>query len=163
MGTNFIITPEQSYCYEENKIYTSYYDYENYFIKYIGPKNYVSAIIFNEDKRKVTKIINSSMNGFIRIFNFHSGKLLSKILMENSLYGICLWNKNNIFVGCGDHTIRLIDINKGVVVKNKNLYGHNHLVCSIKKINHPKFGECLISQGLAKDNIELWINNKYLN
>ena len=98
---------------------------------------------------------------FIKIFNFHSGILLSEIKIKDIIFGICLWNKNNIFLGCKNRIIRLLDINKGVVVENKYLYGHNYPVCSIKKIYHPKFGECLISQGREK--IELWINNKYLN
>ena len=140
MGTNFIITPSESIFYEENKIYKTY-------------------------KLKITKLISSCFSyrdvGFIKIFNIHSGKLLNEIKIKDIIYGICLWNKNNIFVGCKDHIIRLLDINKGVVVENKNLYGHNYPVCSIKKIHHPIFGECLISQDGEK--IELWINNKYLN
>ena len=154
MGTNFIITPNESYFFEKNKIYKTYYS---------DTKDKTSAIIFNDDKLKITKLISScaSWQGFIKIFNFHSGILLNEIKIIDRIYGICLWNKNNIFVGCQDHIIRLLDINKGVVVENKNLYGHNYSICSIKKIHHPKFGECLISQD--KEKIELWINNKYLN
>ena len=46
MRKNFIITPDGSYFYEENKIYMSYYYYDNSTKYYIGPKNYVSAILF---------------------------------------------------------------------------------------------------------------------
>ena len=31
---------------------------------------------------------------------------------------------------------------------------------AIKKFNHPKYGMCLISQGLKENNIKLWINKK---
>ena len=58
--------------------------------------------------------------GFIKIFNFHSEILLNEIKIKDIIYGICLWNKNNIFVGCKDCIIRLLDINKRVVVENKN-------------------------------------------
>ena len=35
--------------------------------------------------------------------------------------------------------------------------GHDNIVLTLKKINHPKYGECLISQGYEHDNIKLWI------
>ena len=46
----------------------------------------------------------------------------------------------------------------------KNLESHDNYVLTIKKINHPSYGECLISQGFKKDKIKLWIiknNCKY--
>ena len=42
----------------------------------------------------------------------------------------------------------------------KNLKGHNNDVVTVKKVKHPKYGECLISQGSSNDNIKLWINKK---
>lgn len=40
----------------------------------------------------------------------------------------------------------------------KKLKGHNQEVTSIKKILHPKYGECLISHGI--NDIILW-NQRY--
>ena len=37
------------------------------------------------------------------------------------------------------------------------LKGHNNEVNCVKKINHPSFGECLISQSLENSNIKLWV------
>ena len=65
-------------------------------------------------------------------------------------------NNNYLSYGNIDNTIRLLDLNKEE--KILKLVGHNNSVLSIKKIDHPKYGECLISQG--EDNkIKMWINN----
>ena len=39
----------------------------------------------------------------------------------------------------------------------KTIIGHNNKVISLQKINHPNYGECLISQGWNNDQIKLWI------
>ena len=44
-----------------------------------------------------------------------------------------------IFVGCGDKTIKIVEIKNGLIIKS--LTGHNNDVLSIKKIIHPKYGE----------------------
>ena len=65
-------------------------------------------------------------------------------------------NKDHLFVGCFDGTIKLVDLNKGTVI---NLYKHNHSVITIKIFICPKYGKFLISQGLLRDEINIWINN----
>ena len=80
---------------------------------------------------------------------------MKKIKVNNILKDSCLWNNTYLFVGCGDNTIKLIDLKNGVFIKS--FTGHNQDVLSIKKINHPQFGECLISQGYDEQ-IQLWIN-----
>ena len=71
------------------------------------------------------------------------------------LTGICILNSGNLFVGCYDRTIKLIDLkNKNIV---KSLEGHKDWVLTIKKINHPKYGTCLISQGRKNDQIKMWM------
>ena len=104
----------------------------------------------------------SGNKGNIKIWNFHSGELLNKIKIINDtfpenkeIYGLCLWNNEYIFVGCNDKNIKLIEINKGKVIKK--LTGHENTVSTIKKVVHPKYGQCLISSG--NDNkIKIWIN-----
>ena len=66
------------------------------------------------------------------------------------------WFKYNIFVGCEDETIKLIDIKRGIIINS--LKGHIDHVHNIKKINHPKFGKWLISQALQgkKNPIKIW-------
>ena len=93
---------------------------------------------------EIIKLIASCSDGSIRIFNFHSGVLLNKINVSNqTLYGICLWNDNYLFVGCKDGLIKFLEIKKGLYVKS--FFGHFEQVLTINKINHPKYGEFLIS------------------
>ena len=75
------------------------------------------------------------------------------------LTSICLWNNDYFFVGSSDKIIKLVEINTGEIIDN--LYGHNNEVLSIQKIIHPKYGECLISQGIGNEYIKLWINKIY--
>ena len=96
------------------------------------------------------------LDGNIRIWDFHSGNIINKILVGNYyLKGLCLWNKDYIFVGCGDNQIKLVDSNNGNILNN--LKGHNGYVLTLKKINHPKYGESLLSQG-CDNKIIFWIN-----
>ena len=148
----YIITGNNGYCksydFNENKNYFKYYEYND-------KKDHDSLIIINN--KDIIKLIESSEDGYIRIWNFHHGELIDKIkVIDNILYGICLWNEDYLFVGCSDDTIKLIDLkNKSIV---KNLIGHNNSVLTIKKIIHPKFGECIISQN-SNNEIKLWTKN----
>ena len=55
-----------------------------------------------------------------------------------------------------DKKIKLIDLKIGRIINE--LTGHSKDVLTIKTINHPKYGKCLISQGLEDDQIKLWTN-----
>lgn len=134
----------KSYDYNNNEVYHKYCDNNN--------KGH-SCISINNNKEN-TILIESSIDGFLRIWDFHSGLLLSKIEIKGQLYDICLFKENYCFVGCDDKTIKFIDMKNKKVVKNLN--GHNMGVLTIKKINHPEYGECLLSQGFCEDNIKLW-------
>ena len=59
-----------------------------------------------------------------------------------------------IFVGCEDKTIKLLNYNNGKIIRT--LEGHKGRVVSIKIINHPKYGNCLLSQDYGLDSIKLW-------
>ena len=150
LSKNYILTGNRdyikSYDYNKNDIYRKYSD----------NNNNCYSIIINESK-EVIKIIESSYDGNLRIWNFHSGELLTKIKVSNeSLREICMWNNEYIFIGCDDKTIKLIELKNGIIIKE--LKGHKKEVISIKTIIHPKYGKCLISQGAENDSIKLWIN-----
>ena len=152
LSRNFIITGNygfvKSYDYKENKVYYKYCENDN---------KYHNSIVINSNEELI-KLIESSEDGNIRIWNFNSGDLLNKITIGNfCLNGICLWNNEYLFVGCGDKTIKLLELKKGIIIKD--LVGHNNEVITIKKLNHPIFGECLISQGIDNDKIKIWIIN----
>ena len=135
----------KSYEFNKNKLYCKYNDNDCAFH---------NSIIIN-DKEDVIKLIESSEDGNIRIWDFYSGELLNKIkVSNNALYGICLWNKKYIFVGCEDKSIKLINIKNGDI---KNLIGHTNDVLTVKNIFLPKYGECLISQSYNNGEIKLYL------
>ena len=136
----------RSYDYNKNELYHEYCDDKTGF--------HSSLKILKMEK--ITKLIESASNGFIRIWNFHSGILIDSIYVCNlCLYGICIWDNFNIFVGCGDNTIKLINIKEGKV--RKTITGSNYWICTVLKIFHKKYGDCLVSQGIKDEQIKMWI------
>ena len=152
----FIITGNydfvKSYDYKNNKIYHKYCDS----IDKEKDKSCHISITINNFENKI-KMIESSYDGNIRVWNFHSGELLQKIFVSKyQLNGICLWDNNYLLVGCHDNNIKLIELD----TENKyDIIGHQKYVLTIKKIFLPQFGECIISQGSLDDQIKLWTIN----
>ena len=149
LSKNFIVTGNynyiKSYDYDKGEIYKKYFENNNG----IHP-----SVIIKKSEEKI-KLIESCEDGIIRIWEFHSGKLLRKIKTDNNnLYGLCLWNDNYAFVGCKDQTIKLIELKNGLLIKSYN--NHKGRIISFKKIIEPDIGECLLSQGLDQK-IKLWI------
>ena len=147
----------KSYDYNENKVYHKYSDINdnnnNDNENDINAEDHDCIIIMNNDN--IVKIIESSEDGKIRIWDFHSGYLLNKIFVsEHKLYGICLWNKDYIFVASDDKTLKLIDLEKKIIINNLM---ENSAIINIKKIFHPKYGNCLVTQDW-RNQIKLWIN-----
>ena len=116
------------------------------------------SLIINNDG-KITRLIDSSNYANVQIWNFHSRELIKIIEVSTSrgLYDIFLWNNNYLIVGGKHGKIIILDLIKGVICQKLNF--HNKDILSIKKIIHPQFGECLISQGWKNDQIKLWKNN----
>ena len=155
LSINFIITGNfghiKAYDFEKKELYKIYYDNNN--------RGHYCAIINNYEN--IIQLIESSTDGKIRIWNFHSGLLLKVLdISDKGLRGICLWDDNYIFVGCDDKTIKLVDINNETVVKT--LFGHENKIITLRKINHPKLGKCLISQAFQRDKIKIWKNKNLL-
>jgi len=137
----------KSYDFKTNKVYHIYSDSNK-------DEYYCYTTIIN---RNEVNLIASCYDGNIRIFDFHSGILLNKINnnSHSMIFEICPWKNDYLFVGYGDNTIKLIDINNKTIVTS--LSGHNNAVVNVKRINHPKYGECILSQGRNYDKIILWI------
>ena len=155
------IKKSKNYIITGNTNYVKSYDfYKNEtFRKYSDNYNNTHLSIIINDNNEETKLIESCYDGNIRIWNFYSGLLLNKIKIGDSwLYGICLWNNNYLFVGCSDKSIKLIDLSELFIVKN--FKGPTNSILTIKKIVHPEYGECLITQGYNEDQIKIWINNR---
>ena len=135
-----------SFDYNEQKIYQEYKEYYNAYERYT---------IIKVEKDRV-KLIESIKAGKIKIWDFHSGEFLSAIYVKDNyfLYDICLWKDNYLFIGCSNNTIKLLDLNEGKIIYEFKTYKDS--VISIKIINHPKFGECLLSHGYLSGGIQLW-------
>ena len=105
LSRNYIIASNyghiKSYDYTNNELYHIYTD---------DNKLGSNSIVINDDDKEIIKLIESSFEGTIRIWNFHSGILLNKILLDSRyLNGICLWNNNYLFVGSEEGIVMLID------------------------------------------------------
>jgi WD40 repeat protein len=168
MSKNFIITGNKSYVksydYSNNNVYHLYceHEYASHFsvdilqISNEGPNWWGKLKSISNNYEGVIKLVESNTDGIIRVWDFHTAKLLKKIkIRENKLYGVCLLKDHFLFVGCQDKTIKLIELNSGKIIKE--LKGHNKTVITIKRINHPEYGECLLSQGRLDGKIRLWI------
>ena len=141
-----------SYDYTNNKIYNKYGKIRG---------SYYSIIIYNnKNDNKITQLIASNFNEIIEIYDFHTSKQIYEIHIKNSLglFGICLWDENNLLVACCDTTIKIINLKERKL--KKCLYGHNNYVTTIKKVYIPNIGDCLISQGITTDSIKLWTLKK---
>ena len=148
---NYILTGNlgyiKSYDYNENKIYHKYSENNNIYGH--------TSIIINK-KKEIIELIESSCDGNIRIWNFHTGIFLRIIkINKEGLREICMWNNEYLLVGCDDKTIKLINLNNGEIIKE--IEGHNDKVLSLKIIFHPIYGKCLISQSAEFGPIKLWI------
>ena len=118
---------------------------------------HLSAFVYKN--MGVVELVECEFYGYIRIWNFHSGNLIKKIEIcrRIPLVSMCLWNKNYLLVSCVDYTIKLVDFKNYAFIKS--FKGHNNEVCTLKKIIHPMYGECLISQGLFNEQIKMWVND----
>ena len=143
---NFII----SYNFNEGNIYKKYYDNST--------NNCLHMFFTINCKERDVYLIEADLMGYVRIWNFDTGVLLKKYLIGQKLKlrGICLWDENSLFVGANDKKVKLIDLKNGEIVDDLK-YGES--VCTIKKINSHKYGECLLLQGKSNNGqIKLWKN-----
>ena len=152
LDKNYIITGNykfsQSYDYNKNDIYKKYCDNDI--------NSHCSLIIYNKEDK--IQLIDSCRDGNIRIWDFHLAILLKKINIGGYLIGICLWNQDYLFISGSERNIILVELNKGKIINN--LIASNKYIVCVKKIIHPKYGECLISQGDNIEQIKLWMKKK---
>ena len=150
LAKNFIITGNLGYSmsfdFKEDKIYHKYYDDDN--------EGHFSVVV--ESKEEIVKLIESSFDGYIRIWNFHSGLFLNKINANGGkIYGIFLLDNKYLLVGCQDKSIKIIDLEKFSLIKTLN--NHEREVICIKAINCIDSNlKILLSQGRGKDQIKCW-------
>ena len=155
-GKTYILTGNaldaKSYDFDLNELYQKYSDQNKN-----KQNDNVSIVIINNEG--IIKLIDSSSDGNIRIWNFHSGDFLKKIFVsKQKLFEICIYNNDYLLVGCEDNKIKIIELKKSEIIHE--LIGHKDDVITIKSIIHPAYGNCFFSQGLKNDGIKLWIEKK---
>ena len=158
-NTNYIVTVNKenikAYIYEKNEMYKTYQEKKEKTPKLIIDDYHYNYVI--NDFESILQLIECCDDGYIRIWDFHMANLIKKInVNKNCIYSLCLWNNKYLFGASEDKTIKLIDLKDGLLIKE---LGFNcDQLCTIKKIIHPDYGECLISQGYKKEQIKLWYN-----
>jgi hypothetical protein len=141
----------KSFNYNSNTLYQIYQDHEK------ESSIHSSALV--TESENIVKLIDSCMDGYIRIWNFHENILLKRIkISDQGIKGICLWDENHIFVGCDERCIKLVQFNDEII--ENIMFGHKGKVCCVKRIFHEKYGKCLVSKGWGLDVIKLWVNNE---
>ena len=149
--TNYILTGNyngiESYNYNKNEIYHTYIDKDSY----SSAHNYIVVDDINID----IKLFELSNDGKIRIWNFHSGDLINRIEINGKRFCyICLLDNEHILAQCDDKTIKEINIKNNLIINN--LIIDNEDVKKMKNINHPKYGNVIISN--CQKCFKLWIN-----
>ena len=145
------------YIINANSVDVKSYDFStgNLYHKYKGtPQTWHMSAVINETKNGQF-LIESDGCGRIRVWDFNTAVLLKNIMSQYSLNlrGICLWNDKYLFAAGNDYQVKLFDLEEGKYIKS--FKGHTSTVCTIEKIKHPKYGGCLISQGLD-GKLKLW-------
>ena len=147
LSTIYIITGNidyiKSYNYNSNnKLYR----------KYCYKKGIAHNYIIIYDKDKIIKLIDSGNENTVRIWNFHSGKLLYKIkVFQRELFSLCLYDDDNIIVGSEDGNIYMINIKYRKVIGK--LSGDKNRILNVKKISSQKYGDFIISDGFE---LNIW-------
>ena len=146
------------YIISGNNGYSCSYDFKlrDIYHKYSDKNNErYNMCIFIQNIGKEINLIDTSCDGNIRLWDFHSAELKIKIFIDNyALYGIYLWNNNYIIVGCYDGTVKIVELKSKKIIKSLLL--HDDRVLTIKRLKHPKYGECFLSQNADKSHIKIW-------
>ena len=121
--------------FDDCSIYNTYYEKEQSAHAYI--------ILYKNESKNRMELIDADMKGFIRIWDFHSAKLLKTIKMETIVNGICLWDNRYLATSGRDTLIKLVDLRSKKIIKK--LSGHEKETLSVKKIHLSKYGDCLVS------------------
>ncbi len=135
----------------------------NTYMDNVSHAEHVSAKIYynNNSNENNILLIETEFYGIVRIWNFQTAALIGKIDKCKGIpfSGMCLWGGNICLVAASDNSIKVFDFEhfqQTGEITGKNKERHEDEVCCVKKIWHPILGECLVSQGLANDQIKLW-------
>jgi WD40 repeat protein len=143
LNKNYIITGNCGYCksfdFEEGKLYNKYFDNDSYCMGLIIVKH---LFIYNNDGKIKLIEINTLSN--MKIWDFHSKELLTKIESKEEIFAACLWNNEYLLFGGKNCLIKVFDLSKKVIVDTLFNKDEKNNILDIKVINHPLYGKSLI-------------------
>ena len=143
LNKNYIITGNCGYCksfdFEEGKLYNKYFDNDSYCMGLIIVKH---LFIYNNDGKIKLIEINTLSN--MKIWDFHSKELLTKIESKEEIFAACLWNTEYLLFGGKNCLIKVFDLSKKVIVDTLFNKDEKNNIVDIKVINHPLYGKSLI-------------------
>ena len=120
--------------------------------KEIPLKGPTYRIIVN-NYNNITKIFAAENDGFVRIWNFHTGNLLSSIsISKPHVFDICLWDEGFLLAG-HNGGVKLIDLKNNKIIKNLDEIGEGR---GLAVIEYKQYGKCLTTENLK--GLNLWIN-----
>ena len=126
---------------------------DNFRIKQEIPLKGPPERIIIKEYSNITKLFAAENDGFVRIWNFHDGNLLSKInISKSKAFDICLWDDEYLFAGHGGG-VKLVDLKNNKIIKNFDEKGEARKIVTI---DCRKFGKFLMIENF--NGIFLWIN-----
>ena len=134
----------------DNEIYDEFKSGEKY------PYN-LGAIIFKNKGRDLLAVCSSY--GLIQIYSFEYKEVFIKIILDNvNLYSFVKWNHNYLLINdCQNNCILVLDKNDNFQIKKTIPCPEMYIDRFIKKIEHPLYGESILSVGIDWT-IKLFIN-----
>lgn len=119
---------------------------------------YHCGYIFCDKKKDRDLLFITTIKSYLFVFDLNYKQTIKSIKTSQQterLYGILPWNYNYILIaGATSSDIKIIDINQIKYVGNIFI-GHEDDFRCIKKINHPKFGYCIMT-GCDDSSIKLF-------
>ena len=119
--------------------------------------NHYSGFIYDKDNNDY--LCSSSYNRYINIWDLYNKKIFKIINTNNcELCHIIKWNNKYIIVAdFKNKSFKIIDLEESKIISDIKGQHTQGVVC-IKKINHPVYGESLLSTG-RDSTIKLWSIN----
>lgn len=99
-----------------------------------GENYYTDLVVFNKDEKQTLLFGIKFKIKYITIWDFHTGNFNYEIIIEKPITSFCLWNKDYLFVGCEDNTIKFYSLEKGE--KIDELKGYSSCIIGLKKIKN---------------------------
>lgn len=153
----------------ENKIYiinangkdVKLYDYRtgDMYKTFVNKENGTSSSIWHMSAAvklidEVPHLFESDGNGNFNIWNIDTGSILKKVQIKGlNLRGICIWNDDYVIIASSNKAAKVISFNKESV--EGQIEGHTNIVCTVDKINHPLYGESVLT-GAIDGKIKLY-------